>query len=73
MLGSSLGSALSEGISFQRELEFLDYLNAIHDEKTLTREEKAFMKSCNPLGGFETVRKEYEFYTKTWRMTCFLR
>jgi len=73
MLGSSLGSALSEGISFQRELEFLDYLYAMPDEKTLTREEKAFMRSCDRLGGFETVRKEYEFYTKTWRMTRFLR
>jgi hypothetical protein len=73
MLGSSLGSALSEGISFQRELEFLNYLYRMPSEETLTRDEKAFLKSCDRLGGFETVRKEYEFYTKTWRMTRFLR
>ena len=73
MLGSTLGSAVSEGISFQRELQFQDYLNNMPDAKHLTREEKAFLKSCDHLGGFETVRKEYTFYTKTWRMTRFLR
>lgn len=73
MLGSTLGSGVSEGISFQRELEFQDYLYNMPDEKHLTREEKAFLKSCDRFGGFETVRKEYAFYTKTWRMTRFLR
>lgn len=73
MLGSTLGSAVSEGISFQRELEFQDYLYNMPDAKHLTRAEKAFLKSCDRFGGFDTVRKEYAFYTKTWRMTRFLR
>lgn len=31
------------------------------------------MRLCDSLGGFEIVRKEYEFYTKTWRIVRFLR
>jgi len=73
MLGTTLGGALSEGISFQRESEFLDYLHEMPGERNLMKEEKTFVRSCSRLGGFETVRREYEFYTKTWRMTRFLR
>jgi len=72
MLGSILGSAISEGMSFQRELEFQDYLNAM-DESDLSKDEKVFIKSCDRIGGFDTIRREYEFFTKTWRITRFLR
>jgi hypothetical protein len=70
---STLGSAVSEGISFQRELEFQDYLFSMPEGRNLTREEKAFLRLCDRFGGFETIRKEYEFYTKMWRITRFLR
>jgi hypothetical protein len=73
MLSTSLGGAISEGMSFQRELEFLDYLNQIDAGMKLIPVEKTFMKSWNKLGGFETFRREYEFFTKAWRMTRFLR
>ena len=73
MLGSTLGGAISEGMSFQRELEFLDYLNQVDTGMKLIPIEKAFVKSWSKLGGFETFRREYEFFTKAWRMTRFLR
>jgi hypothetical protein len=73
MLDSTLGGAISEGMSFQRELEFLDYLNQVDTGAKLMPVEKAFVKSWSKLGGFETFRKEYEFFTKAWRMTRFLR
>lgn len=73
MLSSTLGGAISEGMSFQRELEFLDYLNQVDGGMKLIPIEKAFMKSWNKLGGFETFREEYEFFTKAWRMQRFLR
>ncbi len=73
MLDSTLGGAISEGMSFQRELEFLDYLNQVDKGMKLTAVEKAFVKSWSKLGGFETFRREYEFFTKAWRMTRFLR
>jgi hypothetical protein len=73
MLDSTLGGAISEGMSFQRELEFLDYLNEVDTGMKLIPIEKTFMKSWSKLGGFETFRREYEFFTKAWRMTRFLR
>jgi hypothetical protein len=73
MLDSTLGGAISEGMSFQRELEFLDYLNKVDKGMKLTAVEKTFLKSWSKLGGFETFRREYEFFTKAWRMTRFLR
>lgn len=73
MLDSTLGGAISEGMSFQRELEFLDYLNQVDTGMKLIPTEKAFVKSWSELGGFETFRREYEFFTKAWRMTRFLR
>jgi hypothetical protein len=73
MLSSTLGSAISEGMSFQRELEFLDYLNQLPSQNKLTAEEKSFMRSWDRQGAFETFRREYEFFTETWRMTRFLR
>ena len=45
MLDSTLGGAISEGMSFQRELEFLDYLNKVDKGMKLTAVEKAFLKS----------------------------
>jgi len=73
MLDSTLGGAISEGMSFQRELEFLNYLNQIGNVVRLTAVERKFVRSWDKLGGFETFRREYEFFTKAWRMTRFLR
>ena len=73
MLDSTLGGSISEGMAFQRELEFLDYLNQVKEGMKLTASDKAFVKSWNRLGGFEEFRREYEFVTKAWRMTRFLR
>lgn len=73
MLDSTLGGAISEGMSFQRELEFLNYLNQVDAGMKLMPIERAFVKSWSKLGGFETFRREYEFFTKAWRMTRFLR
>jgi hypothetical protein len=73
MLDSTLGGAISEGMSFQRELEFLNYLNQVDAGMKLMPIERAFVKSWSKLGGFETFCREYEFFTKAWRMTRFLR
>jgi hypothetical protein len=73
MLSTTLGGATSEGMSFQREREFLDYLNQVDSGMRLTPVEKFFMKSWSKQGGFGTFRREYEFFTKAWRMTRFLR
>lgn len=73
MLSTHLGSAVSEGISFQRELEFLEYLAQLDGESELRAEDRAFVSFWNRYDGFAAVKAEYEFYTKMWRIVRFLR
>ncbi len=73
ILTSPLGSAISEGISFQREKEFMDFLDELAKTKKPGKEEKAFIDFCKKYGGFDSMRREYEFYTRMWRVVRFLR
>jgi hypothetical protein len=73
MLPSPLGSALSEGISFQRELEFQEVMEKLKQGKSLSGEEKELVRFFEKRGGLETWAEEYEFYTWMWRIIRFLR
>ncbi len=72
MLPSSLG-AISEGISFQRELEFQKVMEKLRGGKGLDKDEKALAQFFEKYGGLNTVAEEYEFYTWMWRIIRFLR
>ena len=72
-LFTPLGNALSEGISFQRELEFQKVMDKLRTRKGLNNEEKALVQLFEKRGGLETWAEEYEFYTWMWRIVRFLR
>jgi len=72
MLQSQAGSAVSEGMSFHREIEFLDYLNEMK-ERSPTGPERSFVKFLAKFGGAEEVFEEYAFFTHLWRIVRFLR
>jgi len=72
LLWSPLG-AMSEGISFQRELEFQNVIDKLKSRKGLDRDEKALVSFFEQHGGFERVAEEYEFFTWMWRIVRFLR
>ena len=72
MLWSPLG-CISEGISFQRELEFQKVMEDLQSEKSLDKDEKALVQFFEKHGGLRTVAEEYEFYTLMWRVIRFLR
>jgi hypothetical protein len=72
MLQTQAGSAVSEGISFHREKEFLNYLNEMKQRKP-TPAERAFVKFLSKYGGAEGVLAEYGFFTHLWRIVRFLR
>jgi len=72
MLQSPAGGAVSEGISFHREVEFLNYLHELK-RRNPTPRERAFMKFLAKYGGADEVFEEYEFFTHLWRMVRFLR
>src|SRR2546425_2644185 len=58
MLWSPLGGAVTEGISFQREIEFQDVLEKMKTGKGLSSEEKAFVKFYEKHGGFENIGED---------------
>lgn len=66
-------SALSEGISFQRELEFQEVMDRLKTRKGLNKEEKALVQFFDTKGGLDVWAQEYEFYTYMWRIIRFLR
>ena len=72
MLQSQAGNAVSEGISFHREKEFLNYLNEMKQRKP-TATERAFVKFLSKYGGADEVFAEYGFFTHLWRIVRFLR
>ena len=72
MLWSPLGS-MSEGISFQREIEFQDVLERLKTRKGLSADEKSLVNFYEKHGGFDAIVEEYEFYTWMWRIVRFLR
>jgi hypothetical protein len=72
MLQSQAGNAVSEGISFHREVEFLNYLNEMKQRKATTSE-RAFLKFLAKYGGADEIFEEYTFFTHLWRMVRFLR
>jgi hypothetical protein len=73
MLWSPLGGAISEGISFQREIEFQDVMEKLKTRKGLSSDEKALVSFYEKHGGFDNIAEEYEFYTWMWRIVRFLR
>ena len=72
MLQTQAGSAVSEGISFHREKEFLNYLDEMKQRKP-TAAERAFVMFLSKHGGAEDVLAEYGFFTHLWRIVRFLR
>jgi hypothetical protein len=64
---------ITEGLSFNRELEFFEASKALEGKKALTRTEKDYVKLLEKYGGLKQVNLELEFMTRRWRLTRFLR
>jgi hypothetical protein len=75
LLPSLHGGTTSEGLAFQRELEFLDALKRLGKKKQheYTLAERNFIELVLPFGGFEEVLLEMEFTTYKQRIIRFLR
>ena len=74
VLAAALTSApITEGLSFNRELEFLEVSKGLEAKKRLTPTEKAYVKLLEKYGGLKQINLELEFMTRRWRITRFLR
>ncbi len=64
---------ISEGLSFNRELEFFEASKKLEGKKRLTAAEKRYVGLMEKYGGFKQINLELEFMTRRWRITRFLR
>ena len=74
VMATALTSApITEGLSFNRELEFFEVSKGLETKKRLTPAERAYVKLMAKYGGLKQVNLELEFMTRRWRITRFLR
>jgi len=74
VMAAALTSApITEGLSFNRELEFFEVSRGLETKKRLTPAEKAYVKLLDKYGGLKQLNLELEFMTRRWRITRFLR
>jgi hypothetical protein len=67
------GAPITEGLSFNRELEFLEASRKLEGKKKLTRAEGAYVKLLDRFGGLKLINQELEFATRRMRIVRFLR
>jgi hypothetical protein len=73
MPGLQTGSPITEGLSFNREIEFLELSKGLETKKRLTKTERAYIKLLDKYGGLKEFNLELEFMTMSMRMIRFLR
>ncbi len=71
--GGLMGAPITEGLSFNREMEFCEASKALETKKKLSKAEKAYVELLGRYGGLKQVNMEIEFMTRRWRITRFLR
>ncbi len=64
---------VTEGLSFNRELEFFEMSKGLETKKRLTPTEKEYVRLMQRYGGLKQVNLELEFITRRWRIVRFLR
>ena len=64
---------VTEGLSFNRELEFLEVSKGLETKRRFTPAENAYVKLMDRYGGLKQINLELEFMTRRWRIVRFLR
>lgn len=73
MLPAICSAPISEGLSFNRELEFFNLSKEIESKVKLDQTEKSYVRFLERYGGLELINMELEFATRRWRLVRFLR
>ena len=71
--GLATGGPVTEGLSFNREIEFLELSKSLETKRRLTKTEKGYVRLLGKHGGLEQFNLELEFTTMRWRIVRFLR
>lgn len=73
LLSTLLVGPVSEGLSFNREREFLEASLALEGKENLSRAERNYVALLEKYGGLSLVNMELEFEVRKWRLIRFLR
>ena len=71
--GLATGGPVTEGLSFNREIEFLEVSRGLEGKKRLTRTEKDYVRLLEKHGGLKQFNLELEFMVMRMRIIRFLR
>lgn len=71
--GAPTGGPITEGLSFNREMEFYEVSKGLETKKRLTSAERAYVGLMKKYGGLKQINLELEFMTRRWRIVRFLR
>jgi hypothetical protein len=64
---------ITEGLSFNREMEFYEASKSLESKERLTKAEKGYVDLTEKYGGLKLINLELEFMTRRWRIVRFLR
>ncbi len=73
LINTSLEGPITEGLSFNREREFLEAVKSLETKRTLSKTERAYVKLMEKFGGLHLVNLEAEEEIRKWRVIRFLR
>ena len=71
--GLPTGGPITEGLSFNREIEFFEVSKGLETKRRLTKTEKAYVRLLEKYGGLEEFNLELEFMIMRMRIIRFLR
>ncbi|MDG6928983.1 MAG: hypothetical protein JRN39_02970 [Nitrososphaerota archaeon] len=72
-LPTTFQGPVTEGLSFNRELEFLECVKRLEGKARLSEEERGYADAMERYGGLHLMNMEVEYETRKWRIVRFLR
>ena len=73
MPGAQTGGPITEGLAFNREIEFFEVSKGLETKKRLSKTERDYVRLMGKYGGLKQINLELEFMTRRWRIVRFLR
>jgi hypothetical protein len=73
LMSTTHAGPISEGLSFQRELEFLEAMKEFGKKTPKTKDDSKIVSTFKKYGGIEDFLAELEYITRVGRITRFLR
>lgn len=73
LIGTTHQGPVTEGLSFNREREFLEAVKKLEAKSRMTKVESGYVRLMKKFGGLQLVNLEVELLVRKWRLIRFLR